>query len=439
MRSKVKELGNGIYVAKYNGHNSVAVEFARDGKKARDASSYVNGRYSNRDLVGDYFRRGEDDKQLLDMHQITTQSPNKWQLVETRAAFVAGGGLRLFKKELDANGDEKFIPELKDKLWQPWYDKLELSDYWEAAPLQVAFSAELNVKIVLDSQTKKVASLSVIDNNDIRAERPKTGGKKIETFWLSDEFGYVSNVLKSNCDPLPAFDYKNPTKHIVSVVHLISRKPGQKIYGWANWWGTKEWTEVANEVPKFYKAAFRNGFFVTHHVTLPDNYGVTNDIENDPEAIKEVQKGIIDNITDTLSSVEEANKIVFTFSKLNSESKLMEEIKITPVPNPINDEAFLKMVEAANQLQASGHGVPAKLAGVQLGSDMGSSGKEIAAEAAYMQDFLTVFDRETICKPIRIAASIDKLWQDKHIGIKRINSYVPGSTSKNDKSHPQNS
>jgi hypothetical protein len=96
------------------------------------------------------------------------------------------------------------------------------------------------------------------------------------------------------------------------------------------------------------------------------------------------------------------------------------------------------MFEAANLVQASGHGIPGKLAGVQLGNDMGSSGKEIAAEAAYLQDFLTPFDRAMICKPLNMLKAIDSLWTGKRIGIERIDSYVQGSTAKDDVSHPNN-
>lgn len=435
-KGNIQRVNDKLYLASYGKGNAVVVDFSRDGSKSREAVDYVQG--IAKQTSKNYFRRGKNDKRLLDMHGLATGSPNKWQLLETKSSFVAGAGFRLFDRKVDGDR-EKLVPIFGNKDWDDWHDRLELDDYMEGACLQSSFAAELNVKLTLGKKGDKyfVESLEVIDNNDIRAVIPKSG-KRIEAFWVSEEFGYKALLQENDVDVIPAFDPKRPTEYLVSIIHLIARKPGQKVYGLANWWGTEQWTEVANKVPVYYEAAFKNGFFVTHHVKFPDDYFEKDGLEDDAD-VEKLKEETLNEIVDTLSSVEEANKIVVTFSKVANDGKsTLKEVKIEPVENPINDEAFIRMFEAANLVQASGHGVPGKLAGVQLGSDQGTSGKEIAAEAAYMQDFLTVFDRERILKPLRIAAKIEGLFAGKHIGIQRIDSYVPGSTSKNDVSHPNN-
>ncbi|UBM58233.1 hypothetical protein LAG90_15625 [Marinilongibacter aquaticus] len=435
MGSVLNKIGKKVYTATYGHRQAVAITFGNDASKIIDTSEYSENDGKKPQSTSEYFKRGKSDDKLLQMHLLATNSPNKWQLLDTKGAFVAGAGFRLYKRDNEGLIDHS--KALLPKEFQEWMEKLDISDYWEAASLQMAFGAELNIKLVLDSSTKKVESIEVLDNNEIRALRPKSGNR-IESFLLNEEFGYSKNIDIDACTTLPAFDPKNPTKYPVSIIHLIARKPGQKIYGLANWWGTKRWTDVANKVPNYYEAAFRNGFFVTHHISFPDDYFDQEGL--DDEAVEKLKEDTLNEITETLSSIDEANKIVVTFSKIAADGKsTLKEVKITPIPNPIKDEAFIKMFEAANLVQASGHGIPGKLAGVQLGSDMGSSGKEIAAEATYMQDFLTIFDRERLCKPLRYALKIDNVFQEYWLDIQRINSYVPGSTSKNDVSHPNNS
>lgn len=437
-KSELKKVNDRLYIAKYGKGNAVAIEFTRDGSTAIEAIDYAEGNGKAK-VSKDYFKRGKSDNRLLEMHKLATESPNKWQLIETRGSFIAGGGIKIFKRVIE-NNREVLVPEIQNESWDNFYEKLELDDYWEAAAMQSSFGAELNVKLTLRSEDEngKVASLQVIDNNDIRAVVPNSG-KRIEEFLLSDEFGYKKSVKIEDCDTLPAFDPNEPTKYPVSIIHIAAKKPGQKVYGLANWWGTDRWTSVANEVPTYYEAAFKNGFFVTHHVQFPDDYFDQENLEDDTAKAK-LKESVLDEITETLSGIEEANKIIVTFSKIAADGRsALKEVKIEPLKNPIKDEAYIKMFMAANLVQASGHGVPGKLAGVQLGSDMGSSGKEIAAEAAYMQDFLTVFDRARLVKPVWYAAKIDGIdLKGKKIAIDRIDSYVQGSTAKDDVSHPNN-
>jgi hypothetical protein len=249
--------------------------------------------------------------------------------------------------------------------------------------------------------------------------------------------GFVKGIKQEDCAVYNAYDPTDPTKYPVSVIHVIAKTPGQKFYGLAPWWGTAKWAGVTNRVPDYYDAAFKNGFFVTHHISIPDDYFEVEGLTvKEKEQLKE---DTINEIFEVLSGIDESNKVLTTFSRYSQDGKAhLKEIKVTPLNNPIKDEAFIKMFEAGNLVQSSGHGVPGKLAGVQLGSQMGSSGKEIIAEANYLQDYLTVFDREMLCKPLRIAKRIDGLEPTKYLGIARIESYTYNSTPEGDKSSPAN-
>lgn len=429
----MKKVNEKLYIHNYNATQAVAITFGKGEVDIYDASEFVAGKGdAKKTATGDYIKRGSADDKLLQMHKIATESPNKWQLIKTQACFIGGGGFRLFDRIIQEN-KEIHVPYISTD-FDEWTERLEIQDYWQAACYQLAFGAELNVLITL-APNKKVESLEVIDNLEIRAE--KTTGKKIERFLVHPEMGWNKSVKKDDCAVYPAYDPTDPTKYPVSVIHIIAKVPGQKFYGHAPWFGTTKWAGVTNRVPDYYDAAFKNGFFVTHHISIPDDYW---DIEGfTPEEKAKAKEETLNEIFETLSSIDESNKVLVTFSKYSQDGKgILKEIKVTALPNPIKDEAFIKMFEAGNLVQASGHGVPGKLAGVQLGSAMGSSGKEIIAEANYLQDYLTPFDRDMLCKPLRIAKRIDNLEPTKWLGIARIESYTPNSTPESDKSHPFN-
>jgi hypothetical protein len=428
----MRKINSRLYIHAYNPTSAVAISFGKDGSNAMDGLSYTDERGKPKPTSGEYVPRSKTDDRLLRMHRISTESPNKWQLIKTKASIIAGDSFRVFDREI-VNKKETFVPTFSP-VFDEWSERLELMDYLQAAAYQLSFSDELNVKISLGTD-KKVLSLEVIDNNDIRCEKLPKGKAKIERFWISEKFGYQKSVRKEDCLVLPAFDPNEPTKFPVSVIHVIAKIPSQKFYGLGTWWGSDQWAIVTNNVPKFYDAAFRNGFFITHQISIPDDYwdkdGLTDE---EKEAEKEIT---LNEIVEALAGVDEANKIIFTFSQVSQDGKgILKEIKITPLSNPIKDDAFIKMFEASNRVQAASHGVPGTLAGIDLGNGLGTSGKEIIAVANYTQDYQTLFDREMICKAVRIAKKIDGIEPDKYLGIKRIESYTADSTPKNDPANP---
>lgn len=429
----MKKVNEKLFIHSYSPTQAVAITFGKGDVDIYDASEFVAGKSdAKKTASGDYMKRGSSDDKLLQMHKIATESPNKWQLLKTQACFIGGAGFRLFDRIVE-NNKEVHVPYFSAE-FDDWMERLEVDDYWQAACYQLSFSAELNVLLTLGTN-KKVESLEVIDNNEIRAEKPT--GKKIERFWVHPEMGWKSSLLKKECAVYPAFDPADPTKYPVSVIHIIAKVPGQKFYGHAGWFGTAKWAGVTNRVPDYYDAAFKNGFFITHHISIPDDYFEVEGL-TDAEK-KQLKEDTINEIFEVLSGIDESNKVLTTFSRYSQDGKgILKEIKVTPLNNPIKDEAFIKMFEAGNLVQSSGHGVPGKLAGVQLGSAMGSSGKEIIAEANYLQDYLTVFDRAMLCKPLRIAKRIDNLEPTKMLGISRIESYTYNSTPEGDKSSPAN-
>jgi hypothetical protein len=428
----MKKLGHGLYVHQYNANGSaVAISFGKEGDKLVDMVDVTET--GSRKVGKFYVPRGERDNKLLLIHKLVTESPNKWQFLETKANFTFGKGVSLFAEEDDALS----LPvPIKSTDFSEWAKRLKIKAACLAAANQVVFGYELNVLVSLDVKTKKVQKIRVLDNNDVRVARLAANDTDIKGFYVHSNFGFNKIPREQDCKYFNAFDPENPTKYSDFIIHEIINLPGQKFYGLASWWGTSRWTEIANKVPAFYEAAFKNGYYITHHVTIPHDYWDVQGWDDDKRS--EEREKTLDSIAKTLSSVDEANKILYTFSKLSVDGRNLSGIEIKPVEFNIKDDAFIKMFEKANDIQIGGHGLVGKLAGVDSGSKMGTSGMEINSLANYVQNFLVVQQRELILKVFEVLKDLDGIEPNYVLGFKNIMGYVPDSTATNDPAHPNN-
>jgi hypothetical protein len=421
------------YVHKYSPKGeAVEIKFSKKDDKLTD---HLDGSENNnkKRWDKDYYKRGRNDRRLLEMHKIASESPNKWQILETKANFINGIGPVFFdeaEKDLAGFYVQKTTPDTKLFL-----KRLKLKELCTASSWQLSFADEYNWRVVLDEKTRKIKKVTLIDNNDIRAAELNDGNNSVKNYYLSTDFGYKSKVLIQDCKIVPAYDPENPLKYGDFIIHCHLAKPGQKFYGFASWWGTKKWSDVTNKVPDYYEALFKNGFFVTHQIVVPDDYFYKPEQTEDEEI--EAKAKWVKEVTDTLSSVEESNKIVVTFKKMTADGKdYMKGVEILPVANPINDEAFVKMLAAGNRIQSSGHGLPGILTAIELGDSQGTSGKEVTALSNYVQDFLMIIYRNALAAGFDILKDIEGIEPTLSVGIGRIPSYTFDSTPKADNSNP---
>ncbi|TDB66809.1 phage portal family protein [Arundinibacter roseus] len=425
-----KKISRNVYVASYAPQSGVLVTFGKDASKAVDLA---NGEKpsTTQSAANEYVRRGENDDKLLVMHRLATESPNKWQFITTRRNFIGGLGIGPHRKEI-VNREFKYVPVL-DPAFDQWHERLDLEVYLAAASYQIAFCGELNVLLTLTTD-KKVKSLEVVDAMEVRAKRPEAKSNKVTKYLISPRFGYEKKVPKADYKEVNAFDPSAPTKFAQALIHVKHPLPGQKYYGFEPWWGSAKWTSISNRVTDYYDATFENGAFLTHHVDIPDDYfdqdGSTQEEQD------ELRNKVLDEISNTLIGLDKANKILFTFSKITIDGRTIQGVKVTPIQNPINDEAFIKMFEVANQVQASAHGVRPDLAGITIGNQLGTSGKEIVASANYMQDYMTIFDKKLLCKPVLFAMRIDGVAENLIPYVYRITSYTQDVTPKSSPDNP---
>ena len=427
----IRQIANNVYVVPYGPKGAASVvTFGRDASTTVDAS-LDRGRATG--TKADHIPRG-DDKVLHRLHELACASPNKWQLIYTKADFAAGLGLGVGTRQVV--GDEIKLTPVIDPVYQEWIDRLGLDEFVPAAALQLSFAEEFYVRFAFESG-QKLLSIDVVDVFDIRPAKLEKGQTKVTAYLINANYG-TPRFKKDEYVRVPAFDPTDPAKYPVSIMRVCRPAiPGQRFFALSPWWGTENWTKVSNKVPVFNDKGLDNGYFITHHISIPDDYFDAEGFENEDEK-KAHQKKVLDAMAETVASYENPNKVLFTFHKTDTMGKELPGVRITPLKSTIDDEAFLNLYNAANIAQAQGHGVLPALAGIETGAKLGGSGKELEASANYMQDFLTVQHRRLILKPLLIAQKIDGLDPTKTLYIQRIKTYTYDVTAKSSPDNPRN-
>lgn len=353
-------------------------------------------------LKGDHVPWGEKDSILHEMHALCCSNPTKWRLMATRRDFVIGKGLKV----------EPETPYIKE-----YFKRFDLHELLSDAALQLEFCSRFFVKITL-AIDYSIADIELIDVFHCRPREKQDGESKVSAYIINGNFGN-KKYRKKNDIVLPAFDFKNPKKYVVSILDVWERLPGQVYHPFGLWWGTKGWTKVANKVPDFHESGLDNGYNIKYHVSIPDNYFEGDGLTKEEE--EELKNEVCAVIHETLSG--KTDSVLFTFHAIDVNGKEISGVKVTPLKNYMSDDAYTTIFNTANSVQASAHGISPILAGIDTGSKLGGSGKELEVAANYLQAFLTLPSRKKLLRLIEAIALIEGWSSDLKFEFENVKLY----------------
>lgn len=391
-------------------------------------ASYSDQRGSRYGSVGDHVAWGEKDATLFRLHKLASSSPNKWALMKTRRDFLLGLGLQVVTRVVK---DGKMVFEVQDdEETMRIYDWLEMANYnklLKKKAMDFIFSGRFFIKVVnlLDGGVK----LQSIDVFHCRPMKKDLGQAEISQYVLNGNFGN-KYFRKTDNVYLPAFDKENPKKYAVSILDVKDEWTGMVYNTFAEWWGTEFWTDVANDIPQFHKSGLKNGYNIKYHLSIPDDYFLK---EEYPEGKNEelYKQDVLKEMADALGGVENADKTLVTYHKVLSEGRFAESgVKITALKNEMSDDAYTKLFNTANLVQATGHRLLPSLAGIDTGGKLGGSGKELEVSANYQMNFLTFSDRELLIEDLMYVKKImgwSKFFRFENIEMYNFDTTPKGS------------
>ncbi|SFD47009.1 hypothetical protein [Spirosoma endophyticum] len=426
--TKIRKLGTNVY-ALQSGKNGAVVTFGNAD------TSFSSGKGGGSGGRGEHVQWGDKDLQLGNMHKLASESPNKWRLVKTRRDFVVGRGVYTHADEKAGQGSDTLFEVKKFKSFEQWRILSDWDRVWIRQNLQYAFSGNVFLKMILEAGKKNV-TYEVIDAFKMRVRKPAANETKITAYIFNANFG-TKAYKPADSTVIPAFDPADPTKFPVCILHLRDDLPGQDFYSFADWWSTETWTRVANKIPIFHDSGLDNGYNIKYHISVADDYFDRDDqTQEEKEAL---QSEVLRKMGETLAGIENTDKALVTFHKVDINGKEIAGIKITPITNKMSDDAYTTLFNTANVAQASGHGVLPSLAGIDTGGKLGGSGKELESAANYQQNFLTYVDRFILLTPLRIAKIINGWEEEMDFDVRNIQLYNYDVTPKNSGANPNSS
>jgi hypothetical protein len=416
-----EQITDGVFVVGGNGVHAV-VQIVGN---RYDASFGQKNRTSNIARIGKFkwVPWGVYDNQPNVMHKLMVDSPSKLPLIKSRRDFLIGSGLSVEKKKIVSGKTE--LEEQTDQRVLDWLEEIEINEYLMNAGLQLSYSANIfaNISIAdIGKKKQRVTGLTSMDCFNTRIRSLNTNETAVSAFLFNPNFGI--KPAESDTEEVLIFNKNKLIEE--SIMHVKEHVPGQPFYAIADWWGTASWTEVSNLIPVFHKSGLANGYNIKYLIKIPSNYFEVEGL--DKKAQEKLKKDTFDKMAETLSGVENNEKVLKTLYNIDYQTgKAMPGVEIVPIPNNMNDDAYTSLFNTANIAQSSGHRVLPVLAGIDTGSKLGGSGKELEVAANFQQNFLTAVDRQLLLKPLNTAAKIMG-FNDTVFSIKNITFYNPDVT-----------
>jgi|GEM_PF-1355385 len=310
---------------------------------------------------------GADNLRPNRILRLVSQNHIKPQLISTARDFLLGGGLQVYQRIL-LKGKKYFEPTENPEI-EDWLEMVEAENYIRSAFYNQEFFGNVFTSISLGTNTK-VESIKSWDCTDARCAKRNLNNGQIERYFLNPDWEHYK---KENNKPVPAWDRLNPTQHAEFIYHNRDFTPGQSYYDTPAWWGTENWTQVSNKIPKFHISGLDNGYNIKYHIRIPADYFTQF---GDEKAQLAARSKLNDEMNKWLAGIDNVDKAFVSVFPTGADGKPIPGFEILAVDAKGSDNAYDLTNTQANTAHVQGHGIDPSLAGIQTGKMVGGSGSE---------------------------------------------------------------
>lgn len=339
-----------------------------------------------------------------------------------------GQGPFFYRLKIDSKGVENRIPvpwaELDPRIKEFWWAN-DMANFQLGIVNDYEWFNHFNVEYIPNINRNKIVGVKWQRAINTRKSKrdPITGD--IPNFHLSAKW---PNPDDNQVAEVPAFNRLDPFAQPKGIYQHSLLSVDRDYYPDALWHSNMKWLKVANKIVTWINANLDNSVNIKYHVEIPEQYFIDLYPESRYEtadacyaARKTAEAELKVKIDECLSGAENASKIFYTKFAVDQEGKVIPGWKITPIPNNLNDSAWLNGFSTAAAAIVTAHGVPPSLTNLVMSNNLNvGSGSDTREKFNFYMQLHTVIPRQITLEPFEFIKRFNKWPEDIHLGYKNI-------------------
>ena len=387
-------------------------------------------------------RQGEKDYEVVpwgrdnDLPRRITQKVYSAEVVASNVQFNIetgyGQGIMPVKFETDAKGN---------RIARPFYENQEITDFFESNDLNSYLLEQLtdlkifgNIfpEIILNKDGTRITNIFSKEATFSRWESQDKEGI-IRRHFYSTIWGN-RDVANTDITITPVLDSRNPFADLQErakkgerrfIVPVTFPTPGRMYYQMPYWWSIfiSGWYDYLVMIPQYKKKLISELSVIRYHVELSDDYfkqlfnaeHITDPAEQEARTVKEFE-----NLNNFLSSSENTNKSVISFTSFTPDGKEKPRMKITKIDDNIKGGEFIEDSEEAANIVCYAMGVHPSLIGASPGKNKTINGTE-ARELTIAKQAREKPTRDRLLQPLMLVKKFNNWPSDVYPYIADVN------------------